>query len=81
MISLYLSRILVLQGRVDDNVETITKRFRVFVESSLPVVNYYDSKGNVCKFYSMKTKEEVVENINYFLQLTFNKMMKYKTGL
>ncbi len=37
------------QGRVDDNVETITKRFRVFVESSVPVVNYYDSKGKVRK--------------------------------
>nr|ADE75743.1 unknown [Picea sitchensis] len=51
------------QGRVDDNVETITKRFRVFSESSLPVVNYYDSKGKVRKIDAVKSKEDVFENI------------------
>ena len=40
-----------LQGRADDNIETIRKRFRVFEESSLPVVQYYDSKGKVKKVY------------------------------
>jgi adenylate kinase family enzyme len=40
-----------LQGRADDNIETIRKRFRVFVESSLPVIQYYDSKGMVKKVY------------------------------
>ena len=38
-----------VQGRDDDNIETIRKRFRVFVESSLPVVEYYDMKGKVRK--------------------------------
>lgn len=38
-----------IQGRVDDNIETIRKRFRVFVESSLPVVEYYELKGKVRK--------------------------------
>lgn len=51
------------QGRVDDNIETISKRFRVFVESSLPVVNYYDSKGKVRKIDAVKTKEDVFEDI------------------
>ncbi|KAL3571706.1 hypothetical protein D5086_025610, partial [Populus alba] len=37
------------QGREDDNIETIRKRFKVFLESSLPVVEYYDSKGKVRK--------------------------------
>nr|CAD1827178.1 unnamed protein product [Ananas comosus var. bracteatus] len=37
------------QGRDDDNIETIRKRFKVFVESSLPVVEYYESKGKVKK--------------------------------
>lgn len=40
---------IMLQGRVDDNIETIRKRFRVFVESSLPVIDYYDAKGKVKK--------------------------------
>lgn len=39
----------VMKGREDDNVETIRKRFKVFLESSLPVVEYYDSKGKVRK--------------------------------
>ncbi|KMZ71607.1 Adenylate kinase [Zostera marina] len=37
------------QGRDDDNIDTIKKRFRVFVESSLPVVANYNLKGKVRK--------------------------------
>lgn len=40
---------LVIQGREDDNIETIRKRFKVFLESSLPVVEYYESIGKVQK--------------------------------
>ncbi|RYQ88148.1 hypothetical protein Ahy_B09g095530 isoform C [Arachis hypogaea] len=36
-------------GREDDNIETIRKRFRVFLESSVPVISYYDAKGKVRK--------------------------------
>ncbi|KAF5761299.1 putative UMP/CMP kinase [Helianthus annuus] len=32
------------QGREDDNIDTIRKRFKVFLESSLPVIEYYNSK-------------------------------------
>lgn len=38
-----------IKGRVDDNIETIRKRFKVFVESSLPVIEYYSSRGKVRK--------------------------------
>lgn len=37
------------QGRDDDNIETIRKRFKVFLQSSLPVVQYYESIGKVHK--------------------------------
>ncbi|CAG7866035.1 unnamed protein product [Brassica rapa] len=37
------------QGREDDNLETIKKRFKVFVESTLPIVSYYESKGKLRK--------------------------------
>jgi adenylate kinase family enzyme len=37
----------ILQGRVDDNIETIRKRFNVFAESSLPVIEYYRAKEKV----------------------------------
>lgn len=32
-------------GRADDNADSIRKRFRTFVQTSMPVVDYYDSKG------------------------------------
>lgn len=41
--------LLIIKGREDDNIETIRKRFKVFLESSLPVINYYDAKGKVRK--------------------------------
>ncbi|KAJ6675685.1 UMP-CMP KINASE [Salix viminalis] len=49
------------QGREDDNIETIRKRFKVFLESSLPVVKYYDSKGKVQKVDAAKSVDEVFE--------------------
>ncbi|KAG6747824.1 hypothetical protein POTOM_047715 [Populus tomentosa] len=49
------------QGREDDNIETIRKRFKVFLESSLPVVEYYDSKGKVRKVDAAKPIDEVFE--------------------
>ncbi|KAH9304218.1 hypothetical protein KI387_008622, partial [Taxus chinensis] len=51
------------QGRVDDNNETIRKRLKVYVESSLPVVEYYDSKGKVLKIDARGTKEDIFEGI------------------
>lgn len=34
-------------GRSDDNIESIRKRFRTFIETSMPVIEYYDAKGKV----------------------------------
>lgn len=36
-------------GRTDDNIESIKKRFRVFVDTSMPVVDYFDGQGKVVK--------------------------------
>jgi UMP-CMP kinase len=47
------------QGRVDDNIETIRKRFKVFVESSVPVVEYYNSCGKVHKIDATKKPDDV----------------------
>ncbi|RWR81493.1 UMP-CMP kinase 3 [Cinnamomum micranthum f. kanehirae] len=59
------------QGRVDDNVETIRKRFKVFVESSLPVIEYYSSKGKVQKIDAAKSAAEVFEDVKgIFAQAT-----------
>uniref|UniRef100_A0A453ABB3 adenylate kinase n=1 Tax=Aegilops tauschii subsp. strangulata TaxID=200361 RepID=A0A453ABB3_AEGTS len=37
------------QGRVDDNIETIKKRLKVFESLNLPVVEYYSSRGKAHK--------------------------------
>ncbi|KAD4982668.1 hypothetical protein E3N88_19339 [Mikania micrantha] len=51
------------QGREDDNIETIRKRFKVFLESSLPVIEYYNSKGKVRKIDAAKPVGEVFEAV------------------
>jgi UMP-CMP kinase len=51
------------QGRVDDNIETLKKRLKVFVESSLPVVKYYDAMGKVHKVNATKSVDDVFETI------------------
>ena len=37
------------EGRSDDNIETIKKRFKTFQDSSMPVVEHYENKGKVEK--------------------------------
>uniref|UniRef100_A0A0E0DYF4 UMP-CMP kinase n=1 Tax=Oryza meridionalis TaxID=40149 RepID=A0A0E0DYF4_9ORYZ len=61
------------QGRSDDNIETIRKRFKVFVESSLPVIEYYESKGMVKKIDATKPAPEVFEDDG--------KRMKFTNGI
>ncbi|KAL3348689.1 hypothetical protein AABB24_022052, partial [Solanum stoloniferum] len=51
------------QGREDDNIETIRKRFNVYMESSLPVIEYYNSKGKVRKIDAVKPVGEVFEAV------------------
>jgi UMP-CMP kinase len=36
-------------GRADDNAESIKKRFKTFVETSMPVVDEFESKGKVVR--------------------------------
>uniref|UniRef100_J3MN46 adenylate kinase n=1 Tax=Oryza brachyantha TaxID=4533 RepID=J3MN46_ORYBR len=51
------------QGRVDDNIETIRKRFKVFVESSLPVIEHYNAKDKVKKIDAAKPIAQVFEDV------------------
>ncbi|CAG8841139.1 31269_t:CDS:2, partial [Racocetra persica] len=46
-------------GRIDDNIETIEKRFKVFMEESLPVVTHYEKTGIVRKIPSNESADEV----------------------
>ncbi|KAK5676090.1 bifunctional uridylate/adenylate kinase [Elasticomyces elasticus] len=50
-------------GRSDDNEESITKRFRTFVETSMPVVEMFGKEGRVVKVDARKGPEEVYEGV------------------
>lgn len=42
-------------GRVDDNPESLVKRFKTHMETSMPVLELFDKKGMV-KRYGLETK-------------------------
>ena len=48
-------------GRADDNMESIRKRFRTFVETSMPVVDEFERQGKVVKVEAVKSPDEVYE--------------------
>ncbi|KAL4179326.1 hypothetical protein AMTRI_Chr13g119470 [Amborella trichopoda] len=51
------------EGRVDDNIETIKRRLKVFRELNLPVINHYTARGEVRKINAVGTIDEVFDNI------------------
>jgi UMP-CMP kinase len=46
-------------GRADDNAESIRKRFRTFVDTSMPVVHHYEAEGRVVKVDSTPPPDKV----------------------
>ena len=48
-------------GRSDDNEESIKKRFKVFEETSMPVVDMYEKEGRVVKIPASEGPDEVYE--------------------
>lgn len=50
-------------GRSDDNEESIKKRFKTFVETSMPVVEHFGSEGRVVKLDATKSPEGVYEHV------------------
>ncbi|KAK6463249.1 uridylate kinase [Scheffersomyces coipomensis] len=55
-------------GRTDDNVESITKRFRTFVETSMPVVDYFEKQDKVVKVNCNQPVNEVYEKVKQALK-------------
>jgi UMP-CMP kinase len=51
------------EGRADDNIETIRKRFKVFVDSSIPVVQHYEAKGKAYKFQATSAPELIYNDV------------------
>ncbi|KAI1751014.1 uridylate kinase [Xylaria castorea] len=46
-------------GREDDNAESIRKRFRTFIETSMPVVDYYEKQDRVVRVRADVSPDEV----------------------
>jgi UMP-CMP kinase len=50
-------------GRADDNLESIKKRFKTFVETSMPVVDEFERQGKVVKVMATRGPDEVYEDV------------------
>jgi len=46
-------------GRSDDNLESIKKRFKTFIDTSMPVVKYFEKEGKVEHIDATKAPKEV----------------------
>ena len=51
------------EGRTDDNIETIRKRFKVFIESSMPVVQYYEKLNKVARISADRDPEDIYKEV------------------
>ncbi|KAJ3037547.1 bifunctional uridylate/adenylate kinase [Rhizophlyctis rosea] len=58
-------------GRADDNIESIKKRFKTFVETSMPVVDYFDKQGKVRKIQCTKPVDEVYTDTRHVIDEVF----------
>lgn len=60
-------------GRTDDNAESIKKRFKVFVETSMPVVDYFEKQGRVVKVVATKSPDGVYNETRAKLEARLGK--------
>jgi adenylate kinase len=52
-----------LYQRDDDKVETVTKRIRVYLEQTMPLVDYYRSAGKLVEIDGTQAVEQVTETL------------------
>ncbi|PVH88499.1 putative uridylate kinase [Cadophora sp. DSE1049] len=60
-------------GRADDNAESIKKRFKTFVETSMPVIEYFAGQNRVVKVLATKTPDEVYKETREKLEQRLGK--------
>ncbi len=48
-----------VEGRADDNEETVRNRMKVYAEQTAPVAGYYEAKGLLTEVYGMGALDEV----------------------
>ncbi|KAI9091558.1 adenylate kinase-domain-containing protein [Phlyctochytrium arcticum] len=56
-------------GRVDDNMETIRKRFRTFEEESMEVIEYFKTRGKVAEISAERAVEDVYQDARRIFML------------
>ncbi|XDG06640.1 hypothetical protein ABKA04_006255 [Annulohypoxylon sp. FPYF3050] len=60
-------------GREDDNAESIRKRFRTFIETSMPVVEYFEGQDRVVKIDARPEPDKVFGNTQVELEKRLGK--------
>ncbi|EJS42899.1 ura6p [Saccharomyces arboricola H-6] len=50
-------------GRSDDNIESIKKRFKTFEGTSMPVIDYFETKSKVVRIRCDKSVEDVYKEV------------------
>lgn len=60
-------------GRSDDNAESIKKRFKTFVETSMPVVDFFQKQNRVIKIVATKSPDEVYKETKEKLEQRLGK--------
>lgn len=50
-------------GRADDNADSIKKRFKTFVDTSMPVVDYFEKENKVVKIKAVKSANEIYAEV------------------
>ncbi|KAG0249898.1 hypothetical protein BG011_008839 [Mortierella polycephala] len=59
-------------GRADDNIESIKKRFRVFTQTSYPVIEHYGKSGKVHTVSCVDSPEDVYAKVKDIFNKLFN---------
>ncbi|CAG8507101.1 5657_t:CDS:2 [Acaulospora morrowiae] len=60
-------------GRVDDNAETIRRRFKTFVENSYPIVDYYKEQGKIRSISCVNPPDVVYQEVKEIMNKEFGK--------
>lgn len=61
-------------GRADDNIESIKKRFRTFVDTSMPVVDCLRKRDVVAEVDATKPVDDVYEHISQAMNAKFQQI-------
>lgn len=60
-------------GRVDDNRESLRKRFNTYVNDTMPIIEYYQDKNLVRKIDASRKPDEVFEDVKKAFLSIFDK--------